>query len=72
MIKFIKKGYKIKEKFLNFYNAYPYLDFEQAIEFYAIFGGIEELVELELFDDILGSLGFCYESLHYRLFMIKN
>jgi hypothetical protein len=52
MIKFIKKGYKIKEKFLNFYSTYPYLDFEQTIEFYAIFGGAEELIELELFDDI--------------------
>jgi hypothetical protein len=69
MIKFIKKGYKIKEKFLSFYNAYPYLDFEQAIEFYAIFGGIEELVELELFDDILSVVR---DTVQNRFDMLQN
>jgi hypothetical protein len=62
MIKFIKKGYKIKEKFLSFYNAYPYLDFEQAIEFYAIFGGVEEFLELELFDDVFSVVGTTVEN----------
>jgi hypothetical protein len=69
MIKFIKKGYKIKEKFLNFYSTYPYLDFEQTIEFYAIFGGVEELIELELFDDIFSVVR---DTMQNRFDMLQN
>jgi hypothetical protein len=42
----------IKTKFKEFFHHYGYLELEQAMELFSIFGGIEEKIELDLLDDI--------------------
>ena len=42
----------IKTKFQKFFHHYGYLELEQAIELFSVFGGIEEKIELDLLDDI--------------------
>jgi len=42
----------IKTKFQNFFHHYGYLELEQAMELFSVFGGIEESIELDLLEDI--------------------
>jgi len=42
----------IKTRFQNFFNHYGYLELEQALELFAVFGGVEEALELDFFDDL--------------------
>lgn len=42
----------IKTKFQNFFHHYGYLELEQAMELFSVFGGIEDRIELDLLDDI--------------------
>ena len=46
----------IKELFRDFFNTHKYLDFEQAIEYFSIFGGIEEPLEFDYFADLFESI----------------
>ena len=42
----------IKTKFQKFFHHYGYLELEQAMELFSVFGGIEESIELDLLEDI--------------------
>lgn len=42
----------IKTKFQKFFYHYGYLELEQAVELFSVFGGIEDKIELDLLDDI--------------------
>lgn len=42
----------IKELFKSFCLKYPYLSLEQSIDYFSIYGGIEDSISLEFFDDI--------------------
>ena len=42
----------IKTKFQKFFHHYGYLELEQTIELFSVFGGIEDKIELDLLDDI--------------------
>ena len=42
----------IKTKFQKFFYYYGYLELEQAMELFSVFGGIEESIELDLLEDI--------------------
>jgi hypothetical protein len=46
------KDITIKKIFLAFYQKHPYLTLEQAIDYFSIYGGVEDSVGLEFFDDI--------------------
>jgi len=42
----------IKTKFKKFFHHYGYLELEQAMELFSVFGGIEDRVELDLLDGL--------------------
>ena len=46
----------IKELFRRFYSIHKELDFEQAIEYFSIFGGFEERLRFDYFDDLFESI----------------
>jgi hypothetical protein len=57
---------KIKTKFQDFFNHFGYLELEQAIELFSVFGGVESSLELDFFDDIESIIRFNFVE-HYRV-----
>ena len=55
----------IKTKFQNFFNHFGYLEMEQAIELFSVFGGVESSLELDFFDDIDSIIRFNFVE-HYK------
>jgi hypothetical protein len=49
---------KIKTKFQDFFNHFGYLELEQAIELFSVFGGVESSLELDFFDDLESIIRF--------------
>ena len=56
----------IKAKFQNFFNHFGYLELEQGIELFSVFGGVEKSLELDFFDDIESIIRFNFVE-HYRV-----
>ena len=56
----------IKAKFQNFFNHFGYLELEQAIELFSVFGGVENALELDFFDDIESIIRFNFVE-HYKI-----
>ena len=48
----IRKNDSIKQLFKNFYTHFSYLEIEQALEYFAFFGGIETATDIDFFDDL--------------------
>ncbi|MBN2767557.1 MAG: hypothetical protein JXQ68_00485 [Campylobacterales bacterium] len=46
----------MKELFREFYSAHKHLEFEQAIEYFSIFGGTGRSLEFDYFDNLLESI----------------
>ncbi len=57
----------IKRKFQNFCNHFGYLELEEAIELFSVFGGIEDMVDLDLFDDINSIIRFNFIDKYQEL-----
>ncbi len=51
-MKIVIKRIDIKARFQKFFGHHPYLELEQAIELFAVFGGVGESLELDFFDDL--------------------
>jgi len=56
----------IKARFQKFFGHHPYLELEQAIELFAVFGGVGETLELDFFDDLDSIIRFNFVE-QYRL-----
>jgi hypothetical protein len=57
---------EIKTKFQDFFNHFGYLELEQGIELFSVFGGVEESLELDFFDDMESIIRFNFVE-HYRI-----
>ncbi len=42
----------IKQQFKDFYSHFTYLEMEQALEYFAVFGGMQSYVDIDFFDDL--------------------
>jgi hypothetical protein len=62
----VKRQIPIKTKFQNFFNHFGYLELEQAIELFSVFGGVEASLELDFFDDVESIIRFNFVD-KYRI-----
>ena len=60
----------IKTKFQNFFHHFGYLEIEQSIELFSVFGGVESALELDFFDDLASIIRFNFVDKYQELQML--